>query len=54
MKTLPVNVEDLRRAAQKRLPRIVFDDIDGGADAECTLRENVRVFEDVLFRPIAE
>jgi L-lactate dehydrogenase (cytochrome) len=46
-----VNVEDLRRAAQKRLPRVVFDYIDGGADAEWTLRENVRVFEDVLLRP---
>ena len=46
-----VNVADLRRAAQKRLPRVVFDYIDGGADAEYTLRENCRVFEDVLFRP---
>ena len=46
-----VNVADLRRAAQKRLPRVVFDYIDGGADAEYTLRENSRVFEDVLFRP---
>ena len=46
-----VNIADLRRAAQKRLPRVVFDYIDGGADAEYTLRENSRVFEDVLFRP---
>jgi L-lactate dehydrogenase (cytochrome) len=46
-----VNVGDLRRAAQKRLPRAVFDYIDGGADAEWTLRENSRVFDDVLFRP---
>jgi L-lactate dehydrogenase (cytochrome) len=46
-----VNVADLRAAAQKRLPRAVFDYIDGGADAEITLRENSRIFEDVLFRP---
>jgi isopentenyl diphosphate isomerase/L-lactate dehydrogenase-like FMN-dependent dehydrogenase len=46
-----VNVADLRLAAQKRLPRVVFDYIDGGADAEWTLRENSRVFDDVLFRP---
>lgn len=46
-----VNVEDLRRAAQRRLPRAVFDYIDGGADAEWTLRENSRVFDDVLLRP---
>ena len=46
-----VNVADLRRAAKKRLPRVVFDYIDGGADAEWTLRENSRVFDDVTFRP---
>jgi isopentenyl diphosphate isomerase/L-lactate dehydrogenase-like FMN-dependent dehydrogenase len=46
-----VNIADLRLAAKKRLPRAVFDYIDGGADAEITLRENSRVFEDVRFRP---
>ncbi len=46
-----VNVEDLRIAAKKRLPRAVFDYIDGGADAEWTLRENSRIFDDVMFRP---
>ena len=46
-----VNIEDLRRAARRRLPRSVFDYIDGGADGEVTLRENVRAFEDVRFRP---
>jgi L-lactate dehydrogenase (cytochrome) len=34
-----------------RLPRVVFDYIDGGADAEITLRENRRAFETVTFRP---
>jgi L-lactate dehydrogenase (cytochrome) len=46
-----VNIADLRRAAQQRLPRVVFDYIDGGADAEITLRENCRAYEDVTFRP---
>jgi len=46
-----VNVEDLRQAAQRRLPRSVFDYIDGGADGEVTLRENVRAFDDIAFRP---
>jgi isopentenyl diphosphate isomerase/L-lactate dehydrogenase-like FMN-dependent dehydrogenase len=46
-----VNIADLRRLAQRRLPRIVFDYIDGGADAEVTLRENSRVFDAVTFRP---
>ena len=31
--------------AKRRLPRAVFDYIDGGADAEITLRENCRAFE---------
>jgi L-lactate dehydrogenase (cytochrome) len=46
-----VNIEDLRQAAKRRLPRSVFDYIDGGADGEVTLRENVRAFQDLAFRP---
>lgn len=46
-----VGIEDLRRAARRRVPRAVFDYLDGGADGEVTLGENVRVFEDVTFRP---
>jgi L-lactate dehydrogenase (cytochrome) len=46
-----VNIQDLRVAARRRLPRSVFDYIDGGAEGEVTLRENVRAFEDVTFRP---
>jgi isopentenyl diphosphate isomerase/L-lactate dehydrogenase-like FMN-dependent dehydrogenase len=46
-----VNIADLRAAAKKRLPKVVFDYIDGGADAEWTLRENSRVFDDVMLRP---
>ncbi len=46
-----VNIGDLRRLAERRLPRAVFDYIDGGADAEYTLRENCRVYDDVILRP---
>ncbi len=46
-----VNIADLRLMAERRLPRAVFDYIDGGADAEFTLRENCRVFDDVVLRP---
>ena len=46
-----VNISDLRTLAKRRLPRAVFDYLDGGADAEVTLRENCRVFDDVTFRP---
>ena len=46
-----VNIADLRLMAMRRLPRMVFDYIDGGAEREWTLRENMRAFEDVMFRP---
>jgi isopentenyl diphosphate isomerase/L-lactate dehydrogenase-like FMN-dependent dehydrogenase len=46
-----LNIEDLRRVAKRRLPRVVFDYIDGGAEDEWTLRANCRVFEEVTFRP---
>ena len=46
-----VNINDLRELARRRLPRVVFDYIDGGAEGEVTLRENRRVFEEVTFRP---
>jgi len=46
-----VNIADLRAIAKRRLPRVVFDYVDGGADAEWTMRENARVFDDVMFRP---
>ncbi len=46
-----VNIGDLRRLAERRLPRVVFDYIDGGAESERTLRENCQAFEAVTFRP---
>jgi L-lactate dehydrogenase (cytochrome) len=46
-----VNISDLRRLAKRRLPRLVFDYLDGGAEDEVTLRENVRVFDEVVLRP---
>ena len=46
-----VNIADLRRMALSRLPPVVFDYIDGGAEDEITLRDNERAFADVTFRP---
>ena len=46
-----VNIDDLRELARRRVPRIVFNYIDGGAESEFTLRENRRIFDDVSFRP---
>ncbi len=46
-----VNIEDLRKAARRRLPRAVFDYIDGGADREITLDRNCEAYNEVAFRP---
>ncbi len=46
-----ITVEDLRKVARRRLPRGVFDYIDGGAEDERTLRRNVESFERIEFRP---
>jgi isopentenyl diphosphate isomerase/L-lactate dehydrogenase-like FMN-dependent dehydrogenase len=46
-----LNIEDLRRVARRRMPRVVFDYIDGGAEREVTLKENCRAYDDVLLRP---
>jgi len=46
-----INIADLRELAKRRLPQVVFDYLDGGAEGEVTLRENCRAFEDVIFRP---
>jgi L-lactate dehydrogenase (cytochrome) len=46
-----INIADLRQLARRRLPPVVFDYLDGGADGEITLRENCRAFEDITFRP---
>ena len=44
-------MEDLRRAARRRLPRGVFDYIDGAAEDERTSRRNREAFERLEFRP---
>lgn len=41
-----VNIDDLRTMAKARLPRMVFDYIDGGADDEVTLKHSVSRFDD--------
>jgi isopentenyl diphosphate isomerase/L-lactate dehydrogenase-like FMN-dependent dehydrogenase len=46
-----VSIEDFRPIARQRIPKSVFDYLDGGAEGEVTLRENCRVFDDITFRP---
>jgi L-lactate dehydrogenase (cytochrome) len=44
-------VDDLRRAARRRIPRMIADFVDGGADGEWTVGSNRRGFDRVTFRP---
>ena len=44
---LPASFGDFRRKAAKRLPRFLFDYIDGGSGAEVTLRRNTADWEAV-------
>ena len=46
-----VNIADLRRAAQRRLPRAIFEFIDGGSYDEVTLRAPRADFENLTFAP---
>ena len=39
------------RPQKRRLPRVVFDYIDGGAEGETTLGENCRAFDRIALRP---
>ncbi len=45
------NIADLRVLARRRLPRPIFDYIDGGADDEITLRRNASAFADYELIP---
>lgn len=46
-----LTIHDLRRIAQRRTPRAVFDYTDGGADGEISLARARQAFEDVEFHP---
>ena len=48
-----VSVEDLRSAARRRLPRAIFEFIDGGAQDEVTLRANREDFHRLALLPQA-
>jgi L-lactate dehydrogenase (cytochrome) len=46
-----VNIEDLRVLARRRLPKMLFDFLDGGALDQVTLRANRADFDRIRFRP---
>jgi L-lactate dehydrogenase (cytochrome) len=45
------NIEDLRKLARRRLPRALFDFVDGGAQDEVTLRANPVDFQRLALLP---
>jgi isopentenyl diphosphate isomerase/L-lactate dehydrogenase-like FMN-dependent dehydrogenase len=46
-----VNIDELRQIAKRRLPRFVFDYVDGGSEDERTLAGNRAAFERLRWRP---
>jgi (S)-mandelate dehydrogenase len=46
-----VNIGDLRAIARRRLPRVVFEYVDGGSEDELTLAGNLAAFAHLRFRP---
>ena len=46
-----INLEDLRQLARRKLPRIAFDFIDGGADDEVCLQRNRDAFQNWRLLP---
>lgn len=47
----PVNLFDYRELARSRLPKIIFDYLEGGAGGEWSLSHNREIFERLVFRP---
>lgn len=47
---IAANVEDYRRLARRRLPRVLFDYIDGGSFAEVTLARNTADLQAITLR----
>ena len=44
------SVGEAQRIARRRVPRSVYHYIEGGTEAEFTVRDNRRAFEEVTFR----
>lgn len=47
----PIKVDDYRQLAQRRLPKIVFDFLEGGAEDERGLAHNRAVFDQIRLKP---
>ncbi len=45
------NIDDLRRLARKRLPKVIWDYLEGGAEDEVTMTRNRSAFDRIHFLP---
>ena len=50
LRLAPATAEDYRLLAEKRLPRLLFDYVDGGANRESTMANNVADFDALRIR----
>lgn len=46
-----VNIYDLRKLARRRLPRVIYEYLEGGAEDEKTLKRNRSAFDEIEFIP---
>lgn len=51
--TAALSIDELRHLARRRLPEVVFEYLEGGAEDEVTLRRNRQVFDRLAFMPRA-
>lgn len=49
--TSAINIDDLKRIAKRRLPKIMFDFIEGGTDDEAGLTTNAQAFRNLRIVP---
>lgn len=47
---VPASSEDYRRIAERKVPRFLFDYLDGGSYSETTLRANVSAYQDITLK----
>lgn len=47
----PINIDDFRKLAKKRLPSMIFDYLEGGAEGESGLQHNRDVLREIRFQP---
>lgn len=51
MSISPLNIADYRELARRRLPKMVFDYLEGGAEDERGIAHNREVFQHIRFKP---